>query len=117
MADAEWGPPLYLPFTLFLCFLLGATVGGVCIRYDTFYLGRAYGRSLIFIALLIGMALVIDRVHRPGANSHHYYIYMCAVAAGMCHFLLLSSVDSAPRRSLRPSLSSLSSSSSLTTTA
>lgn len=28
---------VYLPATTFLCFLLGATVGGVFIRYDTFY--------------------------------------------------------------------------------
>lgn len=36
LADEDWRY-LYLPATTFLCFLLGATVGGVFIRYDTFY--------------------------------------------------------------------------------
>lgn len=81
IGDADWRY-LYLPSTTFLCFLLGATAGGVCIRYETFYLGRGYGRSLIFIALLIGLALLIDKMHAPASTSYHYYVYMCAVAAG-----------------------------------
>lgn len=36
LADEDW-KYLYLPATTFLCFLLGATAGGVFIRYDTFY--------------------------------------------------------------------------------
>lgn len=44
--------------------------------------GRAYGRSLIFIALLIGLALVIDKFHAPKSTTYHYYVYMCAVASG-----------------------------------
>lgn len=48
--------------------------------------GRAYGRSLMFIAMLIGLALLIDKIHAPKTTTYHYYVYMCAVASGTLWF-------------------------------
>jgi hypothetical protein len=44
--------------------------------------GRAYGRSLIFIASLMALALLIDKVHAPASTAYHQYVYVCALAAG-----------------------------------
>lgn len=47
IGDGDWNY-LYLPSTTFLCFLLGATAGGVFIRYETFYLGEMMATQRIW---------------------------------------------------------------------
>jgi hypothetical protein len=51
------------------CFLLGACISGMLINYETFYLGRNYGRALFMVCVL----------------CVRWECARCACALGVCH--------------------------------
>ena len=46
----------------FCFFIIGATICGLMVNYDTFYLGRNYGRVLFVISASQGLALLIENI-------------------------------------------------------
>lgn len=73
----EW---LFLEFvTTYFCFVCGACISGMIINYETFYLGRNYGRALCLIAAVQGIALLIENAF----DDSIAFIFACALACGL----------------------------------
>lgn len=51
------------------CFLLGAMTSGVVVQHEAFYLGRMYGRVLLLLSAIWGVALIVESHFDRSASS------------------------------------------------
>lgn len=78
LATSDW--VLFSHFLVsYICFCSGATISGMIINYETFYLGRNYGRALFVLAAIQGLALIIENSFPDSIT----FIWMCTFSCGL----------------------------------
>jgi hypothetical protein len=66
-------------FVAYLLFLIGACISGMLINYETFYLGRNYGRALFMVRKCVRACVCACHVDLALTNPTHTIPQIAAV--------------------------------------